>query len=208
MGTCFIVGAGDFTPRGFTPGPEDLIIAADGGYLALRAVGVTPHLLLGDFDSLGSLEKLPANLPVQRHPDQKDETDMGIALAEGWERGCRDFAIYGGGGGRVDHLLANIQCMCRYSRLGGRLRLVDQSYEIFTLTNGTLTLPARPTGTLVSVFCHGETARGVTLRGLMYPLTNATLTCDYPLGVSNQTLSDVTPAEVSVQRGTVYIMVY
>ena len=119
MPTCYIVGAGDFTPRGFAPVPGDLVLAADGGYRALYSLGYTPDLLLGDFDSLGDLP-LPPDLPVLRFPARKDDTDTGLALRHGLDRGFRDFALYGCAGGRVDHLLANLQSMARISRLAQR----------------------------------------------------------------------------------------
>ena len=68
----------------------------------------------------------------------------------------------------------------------------------------TLTLPDRPGGTLVSVFCHGDRAEGVTLTGLAYPLSDAALAGDFPLGVSNRRLEGQ-PATVSVRRGTLLI---
>ena len=114
MATCYIVGAGDFTARGFAPGPGDLILAADGGYRALYRLGTTPDLLLGDFDSLGDAP-LPPNLPVLRFPARKDDTDTGLALRHGLMLGFRDFALYGCAGGRTDHLLANFQSMARVS---------------------------------------------------------------------------------------------
>ena len=86
MPTCYIVGAGDFTPRGFAPVPGDLVLAADGGYRALYSLGYTPDLLLGDFDSLGDLP-LPPDLPVLRFPARKDDTDTGLALRHGLDRG-------------------------------------------------------------------------------------------------------------------------
>lgn len=61
------------------------------------------------------------------------------------------------------------------------------------MQNGTLTFPAGMEGT-VSVFSSGDAARGVTLRGLLYEVTDATLTCAMPLGVSNS----FTGAEASV----------
>ena len=125
MPTCYIAGAGDFTARGFAPGPEDLVLAADGGYRALYRLGTTPDLLLGDFDSLGDVP-LPANLPVLRFPVRKDDTDTGLALRYGLEQGFLDFALYGCAGGRVDHLLANLQSMARVSRLGASVRLAAQ----------------------------------------------------------------------------------
>lgn len=234
MPTCYIVGAGDFTPRGFAPVPGDLVLAADGGYRALYSLGYTPDLLLGDFDSLGDLP-LPPDLPVLRFPARKDDTDTGLALRHGLDRGYRDFALYGCAGGRVDHLLANLQSMARVSRLGAAIRLAAPQYDAWALTGpaphasapapggpapdapnaptpaapdgpaATLTLPDRPGGTLVSVFCQGDRAEGVTLAGLAYPLSDAALTGDFPLGVSNRRL-DGQRATVAVRRGTLLIL--
>ena len=237
MPTCYVVGAGDFTPRGFAPGPGDLVVAADGGYRALYSLGYTPDLLLGDFDSLGDLP-LPADLPVLRFPVRKDDTDAGLALRHGLDLGFRDFALYGCAGGRVDHLLANFQSMARVSRLGATVRLAAPDYDAWSLTGpapggpapapggrapnapapglggpapdalapaAVLTLPPRPGGTLVSVFCQGDRAEGVTLAGLAYPLSDAALTGDFPLGVSNRRL-DGQRATVAVRRGTLLIL--
>lgn len=227
MPTCYVVGAGDFTPRGFAPGPGDLVVAADGGYRALYSLGYTPDLLLGDFDSLGNLP-LPADLPVLRFPVRKDDTDAGLALRHGLDLGFRDFALYGCAGGRVDHLLANFQSMARVSRLGATVRLAAPDYDAWSLTGpapaapapglapsgpapdalapaAVLALPPRPGGTLVSVFCQGDRAEGVTLTGLAYPLSDAALTGDFPLGVSNRRL-DGQRATVAVRRGTLLIL--
>lgn len=228
MPTCYVVGAGDFTPRGFAPGPGDLVVAADGGYRALYSLGYTPDLLLGDFDSLGDLP-LPADLPVVRFPVRKDDTDAGLALRHGLDLGFRDFALYGCAGGRVDHLLANFQSMARVSRLGATVRLAAPDYDAWSLTGpapdapapapggptpnapdalapaAVLALPPRPGGTLVSVFCQGDRAEGVTLAGLAYPLSDAALTGDFPLGVSNRRL-DGQRATVAVRRGTLLIL--
>lgn len=141
MPTCYIVGAGDFTPRGFAPVPGDLVLAADGGYRALYSLGYTPDLLLGDFDSLGDLP-LPPDLPVLRFPARKDDTDTGLALRHGLDRGYRDFALYGCAGGRVDHLLANLQSMARVSRLGAAIRLAAPEYDAWALTGPAPDAPA------------------------------------------------------------------
>ena len=141
MPTCYIVGAGDFTPRGFAPVPGDLVLAADGGYRALYSLGYTPDLLLGDFDSLGDLP-LPPDLPVLRFPARKDDTDTGLALRHGLDRGFRDFALYGCAGGRVDHLLANLQSMARISRLGATIRLAAPEYDAWALTGPAPSTPA------------------------------------------------------------------
>jgi len=203
MATCYIVGAGEFTPREFSPLPGDLVIAADGGYCALEKIGIRPDLLMGDLDSLGN-HPFPEDLPLQQFPTEKDDTDTGIALMEGWKRGFRHFALYGCSGGRADHLLANWQSMCRFSRMGAFVRMTAVDYDAYALTNGSLDLPLRPAATTVSIFCHGAEASGVTINGLKYSLQNAVLTSDYPIGVSNEHL-DV-PARVSVRSGTLLIL--
>ena len=133
MKTCYIVGAGDFTSRGLAPAEGDLLIAADGGYDWLRQSGLTPDFLLGDLDSLGVLPSLPAKTKLLRYPVEKDDTDTALALEEGWNRGYRSFALYGCGGGRPDHFLANLQTMARYAKQGARICLTDPSYDVFSL---------------------------------------------------------------------------
>ena len=136
MATCYIIGAGEFTPRELTPESGDLIIAADGGYRYLQGLGIVSHILLGDFDSLGEPPALPAGVELLRHPVRKDDTDTGLALSVGWERGYRDFALYGCGGGRIDHLLANFQSMGRYAGMGAQVRLIDPGYTALPLPTG------------------------------------------------------------------------
>ncbi len=205
MSVCYIVGAGEFTARGLAPAKGDLIIAADGGLRPLEDMGIKPHLLIGDLDSLGD-HPLPADVPLEKHPVEKDDTDTGIALAQGYAMGFRTFALYGCAGGRVDHLLANFQSMARYAKLGADVQLVAPEYDAYVLRNSTLKLPHHSQGTTVSIFCHGNQAEGVSIRGLYYPLNNYTLTCDHPLGVSNQhTDAD---AEISVTNGTLLILQY
>ena len=201
MPICYLAGAGDFTATDFTPQPGDLVIAADAGYCALKGIGILPHLVVGDFDSLG---ERPVDVPALAYPAEKDDTDMGIAIEEGWARGYRSFRLYGADGGRLDHYLANLQLLGGLSARGGEARMVCAAYEMYGLTNGTLRLPPRKRGTLVSVFCHGSRAEGVTLTGLKYPLHLATLTCDRPLGVSNE----VAGAEASVTVGQGTLLVY
>lgn len=203
MGICYIVGAGDFSPRDFVPQNGDLVIAADGGLRPLLSLGRKPDLLIGDLDSLGGEQLIPADVPLRRLRPEKDDTDTAVSLQTAYDMGYRDFRLYGCAGGRADLLLSNYQLMGRYSRLGARLRLIANDSDAYALTNGTLALPSRPRGTMVSVFCHGERAEGVTLRGLKYPLDSYTLTCDRPLGVSNEHLNGT--AFITVAKGTLLI---
>ena len=103
---CYIIGAGPFYGLVQKPQIGDYILAADGGYRHCQTAGLTPDLLLGDFDSL---EEHPTTLDTQSFPVEKDDTDSMLAMKLGLEKGFRTFHLYGGTGGRLDHILANLQ---------------------------------------------------------------------------------------------------
>ena len=202
-GICYVVGAGEFCPRGLTPGPGDLVIAADGGFAALEGLGRSPDLVVGDFDSLGHR---PDHPHVVALPVEKDDTDMHSAIRLGWERGYRAFRLYGGTGGRIDHTLANIQSLAWLASQRGRGWLVGPDWTATVLSDGgALTLEAGRQG-MVSVFCLGDRAEGVDIQGLKYGLSDGVLTADYPLGVSNSFLGR--ESRVSVRRGKLLVLWY
>lgn len=199
---CYVVGAGEFHPRGLTPCPGDLIIAADGGYTALQLLGVAPHLVVGDFDSL----KAPPDHPnVICLPKEKDDTDLLAALRLGVERGYCQFRIYGGTGGRMDHTLANLQCLTWLTAQGKSGRLMGDGWVAAAVTDGTIIFDAAHRG-YISVFSMGDRAEGVCLRGLKYVLENAVLTKDFPMGVSNEFLGQ--ESSVTVKTGTLLVLYY
>ncbi|MFH1880111.1 MAG: thiamine diphosphokinase, partial [Bacillota bacterium] len=117
----------------------------------------------------------------------------------------RTFVFYGASGGRADHTYANLQLLAGASRQGCVCRMVCPECDVYAVTNGKLRLPEQKSGKIVSVFCHGGRAEGVTLRGLKYPLQGAVLTADRPLGVSNETTGE--EAAISVRNGTLLIYV-
>jgi len=196
---CYIAGAGDFVGRQL-PGPEDYIIAADGGFSKLTALGITPDLVVGDFDSLGTV---PDHPNILHSPVEKDDTDMMLAVRQGLARGYKSFIIDGGLDGRPDHTLANIQILTYISRSGARGVLLGRDMCITAVTNGSIVFKPGASGR-ISVFSITGNAGGVTLTGLKYPLENAVLTSDYPLGISNE-FTGVT-STVSVLSGTVVVM--
>ena len=197
MKRCFIYAAGSFFGLRERPRPGDLQIAADAGLRLCRELGRTPDLVLGDFDSMDVSEAPADALHV---PVEKDDTDTGLALREGLRRGCREFFIYGGTGGRrLDHTLANLQSLAFLRENGARGWLYDRDFVYTVIKNETLTLRREVDWGLVSLFALGDRARGVTLTGLQYPLDHAELTCAFPLGVSNHFAEE--KAAVTVEDG-------
>lgn len=199
MRSCFISGAGDFAPERFSPKPGDYIIAADAGLKNLEALNIAPDLIIGDFDSLGSVPEGPN---VEVHPVEKDDTDMFLAVRRAMELRPAALFIFGGtGGARMDHTIANIQSLAYAAAHGARAYMFGKGFALAALHCGSLSFDEKYEGTL-SVFCHGSRAEGVSETGVKYPLDSASLSCEVPVGVSN---SFAGKARVSVKKGTLIV---
>ena len=199
MGKCIIFCAAGFDDLLEPIGEEDFVIAADGGLRHTQALGLTPDCILGDFDSLGYVPEGARVFPVE-----KDDTDSMLAIREGLSRGYREFTLYGAlDGERLDLTVANYQALMFLAREGARGVLVGKRFLASVVRNGCLEFPAGLHGT-ISVFCLGKDARGVTIRGLSYPLEDAALTAYFPLGVSNRFTGE--PAQVSVKEGALLVI--
>lgn len=204
-GVCYIVGAGEIENPGWfrrqvRPKEKDFLIAADGGFAVLDRCGIRVDLLVGDLDSLGMVPEIPNMI---RMPEEKDDTDLFYAVKKGLEKGYHTFEIYGATGGREGHTMANYQTLVYLAHRGACGVLRSMRVQVTAIDNDTLRLPAYQSG-FVSIFCMGEKAEGVTLRGLKYPLSEAVLTNDKPIGVSNEFIGE--RAEITVARGTLLIM--
>lgn len=195
---CVIVGA--MEPGVLVLPAGALVIAADAGLGHLERRGVRPDLIVGDFDSLG---RAPEGGHVIRHPVEKDDTDMLLAVKTGLARGCGKFLLYGGLGGRLDHTYANLQTLEFLAEHGGQGWLLGDGLAATAIRNGRLDFAPGRQGA-ISVFCPGGQASGVDLTGLYYPLRDAVLTGGFPLGVSNRFTG--TAASVSVRDGTLLVM--
>lgn len=200
MQICYIYGAGDHYGPPPKPKNGDFVIAADGGYSYLADHGLDPDLIVGDFDSLDSP---PIGKKTITLPEEKDDTDLAVALLLGLERGFNRFHIYGGTGGRLDHTHANIQCLAYLSRQGAQGYLFGEDSIITAIHNGSIHFSQEAEG-LISVFAHSDVAYGVYENGLKYALTNATLYNTNPIGVSNEFIG--LPSSVSVKDGTLIIL--
>lgn len=202
-GICYIAGAGRSDLISLQLKENDLTIAADGGFDFFQKSGIQPAILLGDFDSI---ENLPAVTDqVIRYPTEKDDTDMMLAIKVGLSHGYRTFVLFGGLGNRIDHTLANIQSLVYLAKKDAIGFLYGNGTYITAIRNAWLVFPKRKDG-ILSVFAHNQTVRGVTLNGLKYPLTNATLYNNIPLGVSNEFIGK--EAKISVEKGTLVVIWY
>ena len=199
MASCLIFCAAAFDGLLTPAAPDDYIIAADGGYTHVQSLGLEPDCILGDFDSLGFVPDSAKVFPVE-----KDDTDAMLAVRRGLELGYREFLLYGSlDGPRLDHTVANFQTLQFLADRGAKGYLIGKDYIVTVVKNGQLDFPAEATG-ILSVFCMGADAHGVTLTGLQYGLENGTLSAGFPLGVSNHFAGQ--PARIRVDEGSLLVL--
>ena len=177
-----------------------LVVAADSGVEHALAAGVHVDLLVGDLDSARPghvLEAIAAGTEVVRHPEEKDATDLELALDAVAERGVDDVLVVGIHGGRADHLLANALLLAspRYAALRVRGHLGDADVVV---VRDHATLPGPP-GRLCTLLPVGGPAEGVVTTGLRYPLADETLEPGSTRGVSNVVVDE--SATVTVRAG-------
>ena len=154
-----------------------LVVAADSGYLSATLLGLTVDVLVGDFDSLppeALQEAQDRGVAIERHPVAKDATDLEIAIAAAVARGAEDVLIVGGGGGRFDHLVANVLTLVSEEWRRVRLRAwMDGS--LVTVVRDEVALVGVAGQTLTLLPAAGP-ATGIVTTGLRYPLDDETLT--------------------------------
>jgi thiamine pyrophosphokinase len=152
----------------------DLVVAADSGLMSAEDAGVAVHLVVGDMDSLDDPRRLDKYPPdrVFRHPRDKDDTDTELAFRLLRDRGCGEVWLIGGGGGRLDHLLA-IRALFERSRKPDRW--VTAREDAFSLGEGAVFSPPEDLRQGmgrdgISVFPLGTGPWQAESRGLKWPL--------------------------------------
>lgn len=186
-------------------GAPDLILCADGGVAHALALGLTPDLVLGDFDSVSSdlLAELESRgLPLRRVPAEKDQTDTHLALAEAVRRGASEIILVGGTGDRVDHTLANLLVLPGLPA-SVTVTAIDAKNIIWLVRPGGRLAVAGKPGDYLSLLPLSPRVEGVVAEGVKWPLDGATLRWGESRGISNQ----LTEAEAFVAVRDGYLLV-
>ena len=179
---------------------QALVVAADVGAVEARRLGFAVELLVGDMDSVPSRlidEVEEAGGRVQRHPRDKDATDLDLALTATLEHDVDHVLIVGGDGGRLDQLLGNVLTMSAPRFASMQVDAIFGRAQAHVV-RGHRDLQGTP-GEVLSLFAVGGPALGVRTAGLRWPLDRSDLTPGSSLGISNEfTRSEV---RVSVDEG-------
>lgn len=207
---CVIIAGGTIEDLGWLGGvlkETDRVICVDSGAKYAAALGIVPHMIVGDMDSLerGELRRLVSLGAIVReyHPE-KDDTDTALALAEALTQRPGEIVIAGALGTRFDHSLANVHLLRVALDRGVRARIISECHEISLVAPRVPAVVDGRPGELFSLLpLTGEVA-GVSVKGARWPLENAVFRIGNPFGVSNRLAGG--QAEISVDSGLLLLI--
>lgn len=186
MKRCLIIVGGDYAPIGPVE-KDDFVLACDRGYVWCAREGIVPDLILGDFDSYPGA--LPMEIPVLRYPVEKDDTDAMLAVRRAHEQGFDAVRLCCAFGGRLDHLLSNVETLHYAAALGMEAEAADENNLIRILRPGAYRVPCQPRRSL-SLIALTERVENLTIRGTKYEVEGVTLQKPTTLGQSNAFVTD------------------
>jgi thiamine pyrophosphokinase len=197
---------GPMVRRALSAAPNPLVIAADGGARIARYFGLSVDVVVGDMDSLypEELHELAAEgVEVQRHPPEKDATDLELALYYAGESGAEWIRIVGGVGDRLDQVLANVYLLGLPVLSDRDVRLVAGKQETRLLRPGEHDLSGA-SGDTISLIPLGGAVRGIHTENLHYPLRDETLDFGPARGISN--VMDGDSARITIGEGLLLLV--
>lgn len=173
---------------------DDFIICADSGYDRAKKFGITPDIVLGDMDSV------TGGYPEESiiYPVRKDATDSELAVNYAIERGYENAIMFGMIGSRMDHSLANLTLLNRFSEGC----IINSNNEIYFVKK-SITLSGHP-GDVISIIPYPGDVSGVTTKGLDYPLADGKIAAGTSLGVSNAMIDN--ECTITIAKGTAFVI--
>lgn len=184
----------------------ELVVAADGGARHCLALGISPSVVIGDLDSLAAdeLSRLEAaGAQIIRHPPDKDQTDLELALHLARERGAQRIVLLGAVGGRLDMTLANVLLIAdpRFSSIAIELWHANQTARVLRPPGGAI---SGALGDTLSLIPLGNDVSGLVTHDLQFELQDEPLKFGPARGVSNR-ISGPRPT-VELRSGTLLVV--
>jgi len=179
---------------------DDFLVAVDGGLSHMTKHGLKPDLIIGDLDSANpeDVSRFEAQgVDIRKFPQDKNETDLELALEATLNLDHSTIWITGVFGNRVDQTLGNIFLLSRADLADVDIRLIDGHQEAL-LIRQSATIIGKP-GHRVSLLPLGNPVFGIHTEGLKFPLVGETLFPDQTRGISNR--MNKTTASIITQSG-------
>lgn len=188
--------------------PDDAtVIAADSGLHHAGALGLAVDLVVGDMDSVDAAlldGAVRDGSSIQRHPTDKDHTDLELAFEAALAMGAARILVVGSHAGRLDHLLGSMGLLAATAEHVDEILWTDGHTIVTVCTPHHPSSIAGQPGDRLSLVPAGTDVIGVTTAGLRWSLTGETLAAGSTRGISN--LLDAPAASVTVERGTLLII--
>jgi thiamine pyrophosphokinase len=185
---------------------NDFVIAADGGAHHALVIGISPHVIIGDLDSLSADDRSrleAAGSRIVSFSSRKDETDLELALGHAVRQGATEIIVLTALGGRLDQTMANLMLLTLPELSGLDTRIIEGPQTAFLIRDEAL-IEGQP-GDIVSLIPLGGDAVGVTAEGLEWPLREDTLRFGLARGVSN--VLTASQGRVRVRQGLLLCVV-
>jgi thiamine pyrophosphokinase len=184
------------------------VIAADSGLHVANTLGLYVDLLVGDLDSTDASlvdAAVARGTTVERHPAEKDATDLELAFDAAIVRGARRIVLVDGGGDRLDHLIGNLTLLAAPAWTGVHVEAYMGTAHLTVARGGERPVDVGgPPGSLVTLVAMGGPARGIVTEGLRYPLRCEELMPGTTRGVSNELVEG--SGSVQLQDGTLLVV--
>lgn len=216
MGRCVVVSAAEIKNyekiRSYLQ-QDDYFVVCDGGLNHCKQLGISPDLIVGDFDSFdkSELPLPPATFSdngdrpheIIQLPREKDDTDTFFAVKEALKRGFTQFLLLGVIGQRFDHSLVNISVLLYLRENGAEARIIDDYSEMQLVGVEPVTVESE--WAYFSLMCVAGDVSGVTVTGAKWNLDNAEIKTGYQYGISNEVVAPE-GAVVSVKNGLLLLL--
>lgn len=209
MKPCLILTGGKFDiafARLYLKGKHyDKVIAVDAGLMAAKELGIMPDYIVGDFDTLDQeVAREYRQYPYiiwEVHQAEKNETDTELAVNRAAAIGCTELTILGATGGRMDHMLGNLQLLYSCLQRGIHACMADRQNKIYLIDRSHTFYADRIWGKYISFLPFSEYVEGITLKGFRYPLENRDISLGYEVGlcISNELTEAV--GEICISDG-------
>lgn len=166
------------------------IIAVDSGLEGVKALGLEPDMIVGDFDSVKPeiLEyyRTREHIVWDVRQPEKDETDTELALMKAQAAGCSRIAVLGATGGRLDHMLGNIHLLFPCLQTGIEAYILDSRNRLYLIDGERVFRRDETWGKYISFVPLTEKVAGITLTGFKYPLFQKDIEIGTSLCISNE----------------------
>ena len=180
--------------------PEDVLIGADAGASHILRLGLSPAVVIGDFDSIpdDDLHTMEASgVHLERHPRDKDQTDLELAIDYTVREKYPQVLVVAAWGGRLDMTLSNLSLMTRPNLLDLEV-VMDDGIESACFTKEEIMIDGQP-GDTISLFPWEGSVRIERTNGLRWSLTNSVIHANESRSISNELLHE--HAEIKVSSG-------